>query len=501
MTVILDGSSLTLADVQAVARDGARVEVSPLALARMAEARGIVEEALERDEAVYGLNTGVGERKRVRLDPQQVDEFNRLLVLNHRVAQGEPAPPDVVRAALLCLANSYAKGTVGVRPDLTQVVVRALNEGFVPRVRRLGSVGVSDLGPMADLAHELLTHTGYRLAANEGLALLNSGAFATGWGALALVDCARLLDTIDVAGALDLEAFAANVSILHPVVAEARPYPGLRTARERLTTLLEGSYLWDRGAARNLQDPLSFRCLPQVQGAARDVMTYATRQVEIELNAAQGNPIVVVQERRLISVGNFDILPLAAAMDCARVALMPVLTSANERLMKLLQAPLSGMRSGLLAGPDLAEDGLAEFGVAGQALTVEARTLAYPVSYELVSSSQAEGIEDRTTMAPLSARRLAEMVALGERIAAVELVVAVQAIDVRAPAALGRGTRRAMQLVREVIPLTTPGAPIPQDLEPVCALIRSGTWAALLAGSSAGVDKPDTPHAGATYNV
>lgn len=477
MTVTLDGTSLTLADLRAVARADEPVELSSEAMKRMAEARQVVEELLARDEPVYGLTTGVAERKRVRIDGAYLEQFNRLVVLNSRVGQGEPAPPDVVRAAMLCLVNSYAKGTVGVRPELAQLIVDALNEGFVPRVRRLGSVGIADLALMADLAHDLLTHAGFRLAANEGLAMVNSNAFGLGWSALALVDCERLLDALDVAGALELEAFAGNLTILHPVVADVRPYPGLRLAREHLAMLLDGSCLWGPGAARNLQDPLTFRCLPQIHGAARDALAYATRQAEIELNAAQGNPIVIVPERRLISVGSFDIVPLAAALDFVRVALASALTSAQERMVKLLQAPHSGLPAGLAVRPDLAEDGLAEFAVAGQSLTIEARMLAAPVSYELASTSKAEGIEDRTTMAPLSARRLAEMVDLGERIAAIELVVAAQAIDLRAPVALGRGTQRAVQMVRDVIPFAGEGEPVPQDLEPIRALIRSGKLA------------------------
>jgi histidine ammonia-lyase len=350
--------------------------------------------------------------------------------------------------------------------------VEALNDGRRPRVRLLGSVGVADLPQNADLAHALFGQ--FPLAAREGLALVNTNAFSTGLAALAVADAERLLDTLDVAGALDLEAFGANPSLLHPAVAEVRPYAGLRHTLARLTGLLHGSYLWD-APPRNLQDPLTFRCLPQVHGAARDALGFAHGQLEIELNAAQENPFVVPAEGRIVSAGNFEILPLAAALDFLRIALAPAVTSATERLLKLMQAPQSGLPTGLSAREGLVDDTLSEFGVPAQALAAEARLLAQPVSFEQVTSTHHEGIEDRITMAPLAARRLAELVALAERLVAIELVVAAQAVDLRGRPALGAGSARAYELVRGRIAFTGEGEPPPPDLEPVVDLVRSGS--------------------------
>ena len=232
---------------------------------------------------------------------------------------------------------------------------------------------------------------------------------------------------------------------------------------------LAGSHLWNDGAARNLQDPLCFRCLPQVHGAARDALGFALGQLAVELNAAQGNPLVA--DGRILAVGNFDALPLAAALDLARIALAPVLASACERSLKLLQRPLSGLPEGLAVQEGIAEDGLAEFGIAMQGIVAEARLLAQPVSFELVSTTQAEGIEDRMTLSPLAARRLAELVELGARAVAIELVVAAQAVDLRGTRPLGSGTASAYEAVRALVPALRAGEPIPQDLEPVAALV------------------------------
>ena len=492
MTITLNGRDLTVTQVVAAARHGETVALAPEALAAMRRSRAIVQDVLAAGEPVYGLTTGVGERKAYLLDPAERQRFNHRLVLNHRIAQGDAAPADVVRGAMLCLANSYAMGVTGVRPELAEMIVTLLNEGFAPPVRRLGSIGQGDLGPMADLAHGLITRSGFEVAENEGLALVSSNAFTTAWACLATADAEALLAVFDVAGALDLEAFGANVASLHPVIEQIRPFPGLAATLRQLRLLLAGSYLWQPGAARFLQDPLTFRCLPQIHGAARDALGYAMNILQIELNSSQSNPVVVPaanepgnepgnEQGRIVSVGNFDIGHLAAALDFLRIAFAPVVTSANERAVKLLQAPYSGLPAGLAAGVGSPDDALAELAVAGQAITVEARTLAHPVSYELASSVKGEGIEDRATMAPLSARRLADMIALSARVVAIELVVAAQAIDLRALSVpdgqgqLGLGTGRAYRMIRELVPFTQADGTLPADLEPLVELITMGT--------------------------
>jgi histidine ammonia-lyase len=499
MTIVLNGSDLTVTQVIAVARQGATVRLAESARQNMTIAREIVMEVLHGGKPVYGLTTGVGERKKFLLDPADRQRFNQRLVLNHRIAQGDVAPADVTRGAMLCLANSYAKGVTGVRPELAELVINLLNQNFTPKVRRLGSIGQGDLGPMADLAHGIIVRTGFQPQENEGLALVSSNAFTTAWATLALADADSLLAAQDVAAALDMEAFGANITCLHPIIEQTRPYPGLAQTLRNLRTLLSDSYLWQPGAARFLQDPLTFRCIPQIHGAARDALDYARNILRIELNSSQSNPVVVPEDRDIVSVGNFDIGPLAAALDFARIALAPVVTSANERMVKLLQAPFSGLSAGLGAIRESPDDGLSELAVAGQAITVEARTLAHPVSYELASSAKGEGVEDRATMAPLSARRLADMVQLCTRVIAIELVVAAQAIDLRQaeaqltnalqpnplqpdalpgavvqPHALGAGTARAYRTVRELIPFMPRDGTLPDDLEPLVELIGRG---------------------------
>jgi histidine ammonia-lyase len=479
MSVILDGERLTLADVVRVARGDERVEVSPGALARVRAARGVVERAstVVDGAGVYGVTTGVGVRKRVRVGADDMAAYNRRLIADHRIAAGPAAPRDVVRAAMLRLANGFAKGTSGVRPELLGRVVDALNDGETPHVRMLGSAGQSDLGPLADLAHGICGDM--PLAAKEGISLINNNSFGTGAAALALADAQRLLEAFTVAAALDWEAFAANTSPLHRAVAAARPYAGIKHRSERMRELLAGSYLWTAGAARNLQDPLSFRNAAAILGAVDDGLGYACSQLAIELNAAHENPFVVVADELIISVANYEVLPLAAALDFARIALVPAISSAMERSIKLLQAPLTGLGTGLQeAEAESNECALSEFAWASQSLMVEARSLAHPLSTETASTLLAEGIEDRITMAPLSARRLAEQVAVAEELLAIGLISAAQAVDVRGCAPLGDGTAIAHGQVRERYAFVAAGESIGPDRGDVVELVRSGALGA-----------------------
>jgi len=462
MLVTIDGSGLDRAALLRVARGGAEVTLAPVVMARMQASRAVVERALEDGAAVYGVSTAVGVLKRVDVAAEAA-AYSRAVLRTHRVAQGPMAPADLVRGTMLRLLNAYADGTTGVRPELALRLVQALNDGEVPVVRTLGSIGQADLAPMADLAMGLFADA--HLAAGEGLALVSSNAFSTAWAALAIDDAERLLDTLAIAGSLSLEGLGANRSLFHPAIGDVRPYPGLVAALRRVGALLAGSWLLEPGAARSLQDPLVFRNLPHLLGAGLDALAFADAQLSVELNASQSNPIVVPGEPRPISVANFEILPLVTALDHLRIALASVVGASAERAVKLLEAPWTGLPTGLsVGGPS--DPGLAYLGIAVQGLAAEARMLAAPVSFEVVSTSHAEGIEDRATMAPLAARRLAEQVEVGRRVAAIELAVAAQAVDLRGRLPLGEGTTLAHAIVRGYVPALEPGETVP-DVEPL----------------------------------
>ena len=479
MTVVLTGRDLTRDALLRVARDGEQVALDEGATARMRETRAILEHKLAAGTPVYGASTAVGVLKRVAVEGDAAVAYANRVLRTHAVGQGEPASRDVVRGTMVRLANAFAEGSPGVRPALAERLVEALNADKAPTIRTLGSIGQADLAQMADLG--LAVFADVPLQAGEGLAILGSNSFATAAATLAVADAERLILTTEAAGALSLEGLAARLSLVDPAIGDVRPYPGIRASLERLGGLLAGSALHDPSTPRNLQDPLTFRNLPQITGACRDVLSHVDGQLAIELNASQGNPIVVAggagATARVISVANFEILPLAVALDYLRLVLASALAASAERTVKLLETAWTGLPTGLTPSEDPSDPGLAYWGIAVQSLAAEARHLAQPVVHDVVSTAHAEGIEDRATHAPLAARRLAEQVAVGERVAALELGAAAQAAELRGHA-LGTSTKRGLELVRDAVPFLKDGDAVP-DAEPLVVSVRSGAFASL----------------------
>ncbi len=470
MTVTLTGTALAIEDLVRIGRDRVEVRLDGRARERVAAGRAVMERSFG-SESVYGLNTGVGMRKRNAVSGVAIADFQRLVVAGHLTAQGPVHDHAVVRGMAARLANQYARGENGVRPELVDHLVRRLNEDRMPPVRTLGSAGMSDLAAMADLAIGLTDDI--ELAAGEALALVNSNASNVAPAAFAAHDLRRFCDSLDVAAALDLEAFAANLSPLHAEAIAARPYRGVAESREHIVAALTGSALWSEGA-RNLQDPLTFRGVVHQNGALRDAVAFLEDRLFVELNAHQGNPFVSIVEDRAFSVASFEVVALAQALDLARIALATALSTACERTVKLLQAPLTGLPEGLGEVDGQADCGLSEFGWAAMSMTAEARLLAAPVSFEIVSTSQAEQIEDRMTMAPLAVRRLREMIDLGCRVTAIGVVLGSQALDLRAPVSPGAGVASLRERVRAIVPFTRQGEPVSPDLEAVVDLVRAG---------------------------
>jgi histidine ammonia-lyase len=473
MPVVLTGRSLTVDDVVAVARRDVRVEFADEALEAMEQASLLADHLFDRGLPVYGLTTGLGAQKRTSL--RRDDEgFGWRQIAESRAGTGPAAPREAVRAAMTVFANQLAGGSTCIRPALGQRLVQALNAGETPEVRSLGSLSASDLAAMADIAHGVFRGTA--LAPGEGLALMNSSAYGTGLAALALSDAVRLVDAADVATALCLEGFVANLSVLDAAIEQARPDPVLAGSLRRLRELLDGSFLWAEGAARNLQDPLTFRSAAPIQATARRAVDHAGALLAVELNAAQGNPLVSVAEGRIISAPVYEVVGLSAALDYVRVALATMISAATERVVKLLDTPWSGLPTGLLeqVGPDL---GLSILAITAQSLAAEISLLAQPASFVVTSSAGAEGIEDRASHLTLSARRSSAAVELGEAVVAIALVVAAQAVDVRGSAPLGHGTAAAYERLRKVVPTMRVGDAPPVDVDPARALVRAGVIA------------------------
>jgi histidine ammonia-lyase len=432
---------------------------------RIMQAWAAKDELLERSERVYGLTTGVGALKRVTVSAEEQPQFNRRLLLAHRTGTGPLVGEEVVRATMLAQLAGFARGRSGVGRELAEVLVGALNAGLRPHVRTTGSLGQSDLGPLADMATALTGEEGWsaelerkglnpwRPDAKEALAFVNSNAFTLGWTALAVSRIATLLDRFDEAAALTFEGMLGNVEAFDSAVAQARPIPGLADAIARLRALLKGGQLLEGGRNLHLQDPLTMRTVPQTHSASRIALQHTTDIVEAELVSSHDNPLITA-DRRALSNGNFDSVPYGVPLEYLRIALAHVITGSCERANKLVHSRFSGLPTGLRSNDTISHDGLGIVVYGATAATAEARLLAHPTTLELPTTTTAEGIEDRVIPTTIAARRLADMTTLGRYVAAVEMYLAAQAVDLRDRRdALGIGTRQVYDLVREHAPM------------------------------------------------
>ena len=458
--LILGARSLTPQDVKAVAV-GRRVSLGDDARAAMERSRSVIERALERGDAVYGVTRGVGALKTVSVGDHGQAAFNRALMVSHSVGSGPPAPIEFARAAMVVRAAGLALGYAGVRPQVADALCAALNADVIPYLHTVGSVGQADLSQMAEIGllltgqvrlEELLAAglDPLELAPREGLAILNSNAYSVGVGCLAHARARQALSAVELASALSYEAVLGNIDALHPEVARVRPYPGAERARARILGLMDGGALAERRRMpRNLQDALCFKGLAQTIGAAHDGLDRLGDALTIELGSSGDSPLVLADEDRAISTGGHEIAPVALALDYARLALAGAVTIAVERVQKLLDPQFTDLTVGLRSRAEDPQDGLAIVGHGAAAIAAQARLLAAPVTLEQPTSSIAEGIEDRITMAPVAAARLYEMAGLATRLAAVELLCAAQAIDLRERVSeLGSGTASAYRLTR-----------------------------------------------------
>lgn len=481
----IDGSSLSLADVERVARRaGARVELTPAAREAMETSRRRVEEIVESGETVYGVTTGFGHFAEVRIDPGQVRELQLNLVRSHAVGTGEPLPPEVVRALLLLRANVMARGCSGVRPAVVEQMLALLAADVLPVVPRQGSVGASgDLSPLAHLALVLIgegeaTVVGesvdgaaalreaglepLRLEAKEGLALVNGTQVMTALGVLAAGELRRLCSAANVAGAMSLEALVGKSAPFDPALAELRRHPGQRECADQLRALLRDSSLVDTEQTR-VQDAYSLRCMPQVHGAALDACRSAESFLETECNSVTDNPLVL-EDGRMLSCGNFHGQPVAYALDWIAMAAADLAAICERRINRLLNPRLSGL-PGFLVREGGLRSGYLLTQTAAASLVNETRSLAMPSSIDTIPTSADQ--EDHVSMGAWGGWKARQAVVNARRVVAMELLCACEAMEFHAPTQPAPRLARARDWVRERVPPLSEDRPLAGEIETI----------------------------------
>jgi histidine ammonia-lyase len=503
------GEALTLEDVVAVSR-GAPVELSPTATERIRAARDVVERAVAGGATVYGVTTGFGSLANVRIDPDQADVLQRRIVYSHATAVGRALSREEARAMLLLRAQVLALGHSGVRAELVERMVEMLNRDLVPVVPEQGSLGASgDLAPLANLslpllgrgelleagervpAAEALARAGLLpldLRAKEGLALVNGTQGMLAIGTIATDRAARLVRTSDVVAAMSIEAALGSDSVFDERLIRLRPHPGVVASASNLRRLLEGSAVVasHRESAHLVQDAYSLRCAPQVNGATREALRFATSVLEVETNAVSDNPIVLPEADEVLSGGNFHGQPVAVALDALAAALVPLASIAERRLYRLLDpARNNGLPAFLVAESGL-NSGFMLAQYTAASLVSESKTLAHPASVDSIGSSA--GQEDHVSMGMTSARHARDVVATAEVVVAIEALIAAQALDLRAPLEPAAGTGAARRAVRARAAFLDTDRELGPDIEAVTELVRMGALLDAAQGSIGGLD-------------
>ena len=517
--LVLTGASLTIEDVEAVARHGLTIRLDEGARARMQEAREVIERLVAAGEVVYGVTTGFGDLATTFIAPADSARLQQNLLMSHAVGVGAPLPDDVVRAMVLLRANTLALGHSGCRPLIVDRLLDMLGEGIVPVVPEQGSVGASgDLAPLAHLALPLIGRGEVRfrgqvlpalvalreagvepltLEAKEGLALLNGTQLMSAVGALLLADADRLIRTASVAAAMSVEAVLGTDVAYASAYQLARPHPGQIEVARQLRGLLRDSGLMERHhpSTHKVQDPYSLRCVPQVHGAVMDALDHLRRVLDVELNAATDNPLVFPEGGaadadaaatgggRVISGGNFHGEPIALALDFAKLALSELGAISERRTALLLDARLNGGLPAFLAADGGLNSGLMLLQYTAAALASEDKVLVHPASADSIPTSANQ--EDHVSMGATAALHARRVLANVERILAIEVLCAAQALDFRLAAVPGvepgAGVRVAHAAVRGRVTHLDRDREQGADIAAALDLVRSGVLAALVS--------------------
>ncbi|MDP2631756.1 MAG: histidine ammonia-lyase [Candidatus Uhrbacteria bacterium] len=495
MSIILTGSDLTIEDVVKVARHHERVKIAASAEEKLQKARDFVDRLVDEGQVVYGVTTGFGQFKNVVISKDQTTILQTNLIRSHATGVGEPLSQEDVRASILVRINSLLQGHSGVRPIVIERLVDLLNDDIYPFVPCKGSVGSS--GDLAPLSHIMLVIMGegeviidgkrkpsiealnaneiepIQLISKEGLALNNGTSVMTGIGALGVYDAKRLAKHFDIALGMSLEVMMGTLSAYDPRVHALRPHPGQIKVAENVRKLCADSEIMaSHKDCGRVQDAYSLRCAPQVHGASRNAIAHIEEVVTRELNSVTDNPLLFPDDNEAISAGHFHGEPIAQVMDYLKIAVAELANISERRIAKMVDPSTSeGLPAFLI--PE-AQAGLSSGFMIPQyvaaALVSENKVLAHPACVDSIPTSANQ--EDHVSMGTIAARQAREMIQNAESVAAIEMIMGTQGVDLRSPLVAGRGTRVVHEIIRRAVPELLEDRIMYKDIETVQAMIK-----------------------------
>jgi histidine ammonia-lyase len=489
-TITLGDSPLGWRDLVAVARDGAPLALSPTAWARIANARAIVDRIVASGERAYGISTGLGALSNVLLHGEQLAQLSRNTLLSHAVGVGPLLTVAQTRAIMVAALANFSQGYSGLQPEVVEGLLALLNFGITPCVPSQGSVGylthmahvsVALIGVgevqfqgRIQLAAEALAAIGLQplaLGAKDGLCLVNGTPCMTGLAALALADVERLADWADVVGAMSFEALRGQIAAFDADIIALKPHPGMQQVGRNLRSLLEGSEVIASSRGIRTQDALSIRSMPQIHGACRDQIAHAAQQIEIELNSATDNPLLLgtPEAYRVVSQANPHGESVAMAADLLRIAVAELGGVAERRIDRLVNPLVSGLPAFLVAEPGV-NSGLMITQYTAASLAGENRRLAQPVVVDnFITSGNQEDHLSLGTSAALDLHKSTENLT---QILAIEYLLAAQAFEFLKTQRFGQGTGQAWRKLREQVPSFDADRFLAPDIAQAAKLLR-----------------------------
>ena len=493
--LLLDGYSLTLEDVIKVARGYEEVGLGAAGRDQILASRKIVEKILEEEQPVYGISTGFGDFSRIFITKEKRERLQRNLIVSHATGVGDHLAEDVVRAAMVLRANSLAKGYSGIKLSTVEMLLSLLNKKICPAVPSKGSVGAS--GDLAPLSHmvlvmlgegqayvdgdlvsgaEALTRRGLApltLSGKEGLALINGTQIMTAVGCIVWHDAVNLFKAADVAAGLCIEALRGTRAAFDERISAVRPHGGQVATTANMLRLTANSPIIDSHVhCTKVQDAYSLRCVPQVHGASKDALRRVEETLQIEINAATDNPLIMPDTGEAISGGNFHGQPIALVMDYLKLAIAEIGNISERRTNRLLDSHLSELPPFLTAYPG-EDSGLMIIQYTAASLVSENKVLVHPASADSIPTSANQ--EDHVSMGTIAARQAGEILKNVQYILAIECLAASQGIDFLSPLLPGVGTGAAHRAIRELVPHLDEDRIMAPDIESVCRLIADGT--------------------------
>jgi histidine ammonia-lyase len=492
-TISIDGDNLTLEQVEQVAFGKASVRIDPKAISKINKCRKYVEKIVDTGKTVYGINTGFGKLCLERINKKDIEKLQENLVLSHALSVGPVFSEEEVRAIMLLRANVLAKGYSGVRLELIQTLLDMINKGIHPMIPEKGSVGASgDLAPLAFIALVMMGKgwvfykgrlmdgrralknakiSPLKFSAKEGIALINGTCVMTALGVLSLLKTERLAELADMAGALSLEAALCTPVAFDENIQKVRRYKGQGEVARNLINLTRQSQIREfHKACPKVQDPYSFRCMPQVHGAVRDALSYVRSILNIEINSATDNPLIFPDEDKVISGGNFHGEPVALALDFLGIACSELASISERRIACLINPEISNLPAFLTKEPGL-NSGFMIAQIVAASLVSENKVLSHPASVDSIPTSNNQ--EDHVSMGTIAARKAREIVNNTEEVLAIEFLAASQGIDFRAPLKPGIDTGKIHREIRKMIPPVTKDRLLVGDLVKMKELMRT----------------------------